>query len=490
MAETAYDFEQVDVQALKIETNYCVTQSVHQAQVRASLARHLPQIQASQATSYELLAVVGSGPSLINTWPEIKKFRHIMSASGAHDFLLERGIVPTWHIETDPRPHKAEFHHHPHRDVDYLIASNCHPKVFDALDGFTVHVWHVLGADEPRMLPHLYPRGGWLLSGGSNAGLRALVMGRVLGFTNMHIFGMDCSMGTSFHANAHPLEPKAKKHQVVRVGGRSFTTTNIYLEYARQFFHETAMLPDVQMTLHGDGLLQALVTQKLSDPAFVQKRHADLWGKQGEAVTIAIQLPEVISPDYQALLTAYHETDPDYGTSGSLYAVTVRALADSLAKERQAVSVLDYGCGKGRLADILDLPIWEYDPAIPAKRQAPRPADLVVCTHVLECVEPTFLDQVLADLARCTKQVLYLIIKSQAAQRLLPDGRNVNLIQEGTEWWREQLAKYFIVAENSIMVRANDVLHIVVSPKAIAVPTLKPLALKTQDIPALQVEAA
>jgi 2-polyprenyl-3-methyl-5-hydroxy-6-metoxy-1,4-benzoquinol methylase len=168
--------------------------------------------------------------------------------------------------------------------------------------------------------------------------------------------------------------------------------------------------------------------------------------------------PELISAAYAELNARLHKENIAYGVGGGKHAPIVQKLCESL-KTR---SVLDYGCGKGYLAKALDFPIWEYDPAIPGKDADPRPADLVVSTDVLEHVEPERLDFVLADLRRVVRKVGYFTIATKPAMKFLADGRNAHLIQEGADWWRARLSKFFTVAQ--ITPRGPE-LHVVVGPK-------------------------
>src|SRR5690242_14390519 len=88
---------------------------------------------AQEPLKSEPIAIVGYGPSLQDTWPLIKNFKAIMTTSGAHNFLIERGITPTYHVDCDPRPHKAKFTEKPQPGVQYLIGSSAHPKIVDNL---------------------------------------------------------------------------------------------------------------------------------------------------------------------------------------------------------------------------------------------------------------------------------------------------------------------------------------------------------------------
>jgi hypothetical protein len=174
---------------------------------------------------------------------------------------------------------------------------------------------------------------------------------------------------------------------------------------------------------------------------------------------IAMATPAVISAEYRAMNAQLHESNLFYGVGGAKHAPLVQKLCEQL-KTR---SVLDYGCGKGRLAASLDFPIWEYDPCIPGKDAIPRPSDLVVCTDVLEHIEPDHLDAVLRDLKRVTRKVGYFVIHTGPAGKTLPDGRNTHLIQRGEAWWRKALAAYFTIGQ---IKQKGPELHVVVGPKA------------------------
>lgn len=153
-----------------------------------------------------------------------------------------------------------------------------------------------------------------------------------------------------------------------------------------------------------------------------------------------------ITEDYRALNAELHRTRKDYGRRGGRHAARVL----KLLKRFDAATVLDWGAGKGGLAKALpDVDVREYDPAIPGKDTPPAPAEILVCTDVLEHVEPACLDDVLAELARLTLKVAHVVIATQPDQtKLLPDGRNPHLIVQDAGWWRERLRPYFRVRQD------------------------------------------
>ena len=146
----------------------------------------------------------------------------------------------------------------------------------------------------------------------------------------------------------------------------------------------------------------------------------------------------MISPEYAALNAELHQRKPGYGSKGKMWAPRVRELARKVG----AATILDYGSGKGSLARVLDdLDVREYDPAVPGKDAAPEPADLVVCTDVLEHVEPGCLDAVIAHIASLAIKAALVAVACRPGKRELLDGRPDHLIVEPPEWWRNRLAR-------------------------------------------------
>ena len=142
---------------------------------------------------------------------------------------------------------------------------------------------------------------------------------------------------------------------------------------------------------------------------------------------------------YKQLQEQLHATNPSYGTSGSKYTDYVLQLSKSL-KTRD---ILDYGCGKSTLQKSLPFPIQEYDPFISEFSFPPQPATLVVCTDVLEHIEPECLTSVLADIASLTLQMAFVQIATRPAQKVLADGRNAHLIQQSMQNWIPLLMNHF-----------------------------------------------
>ena len=146
----------------------------------------------------------------------------------------------------------------------------------------------------------------------------------------------------------------------------------------------------------------------------------------------------LISDSYRALNAEMHRTQ-HYGHSGAKFAPEIRQLAEAMGTK----DILDYGCGLRTVQDALGYEIQNYDPALPEFAGTPERADLVVCTEVLEHIEPDCLDDVLDDLARLTRKCMFATIAHFPAVKFLPDGRNAHLIQQDLKWWLPRIWKRF-----------------------------------------------
>lgn len=223
--------------------------------IRENSARIKVRFRSHEGLPYEEpAAVVAYGHSLSETWEYLRNFKIIFTCSGSHKFLLDRGIVPTHHVDSDPRPHKVAMLGVPHREVTYLIASICHPTYFDLLELYEIPkvlLWHMLFL-EPEIYA-LLPKGELLLTGGNTVGPRAVKIARLSGYTNLHLFGFDASAG---YADFHPNAPK--KLRSTEYDGKTYWTTHNWLEHARMLFEDLDRMPEVTTRFYGDGLIQAM----------------------------------------------------------------------------------------------------------------------------------------------------------------------------------------------------------------------------------------
>jgi hypothetical protein len=118
-------------------------------------------------------------------------------------------------------------------------------------------------------------------------------------------------------------------------------------------------------------------------------------------------------------------------------------------------SVIDYGCGRSRLPDLLrylGVPkVTCYDPAIPAYAARPDAKhDLLISVDVMEHLPEDEVDGVLSDMASLGTYAT-IVINTRLAKTILPDGRNAHLTVRPASWWLESLKRHWPEAEQIAM---------------------------------------
>lgn len=134
-----------------------------------------------------------------------------------------------------------------------------------------------------------------------------------------------------------------------------------------------------------------------------------------------------------------------YGVSGWKWACDVAEYARRIG----AFTILDYGAGKGTLADTLgNVAVANYDPVtFPGD---PPAADLVVCTDVLEFVESR--SEVLAHIKSLARKGVFIAVPKHPWSK-----QREGLTIRSLEWWERQLAKYWTDYEADVVEFSGDV---------------------------------
>lgn len=130
---------------------------------------------------------------------------------------------------------------------------------------------------------------------------------------------------------------------------------------------------------------------------------------------------------------------------------------EQLTRGAEARTLLDYGCGKGRLYGAKPESFggapgtslqqhWHldsvrlYDPAYPPHQGLPDGVfDGVICTDVLEHVPEEDVDWVLREILSFATKFVYLNIACYPAKKILPNGENAHCTIREQEWWLERL---------------------------------------------------
>jgi len=262
---------------LRLDMSLANTSEQIDANIRASLSRpYVPFTELIDKHS-GTVSIVGSGPSLKDTWRDLRG--DVIACNAANQFLLERGVVPKYVMIFDADILAEEFVTTPHKDVTYLLASRCHPKLFERLAGHRIVVWHAKGDQNIDAIPEKHRVMEPMCGGGSAAVTRTMFLAHPMGYRDMHLFGVDSSYNNA-ETKARYSRPQIEKNDLagsaqashfrksttdekflaIMCGGRVFHTTPWMAGQAEDF---KVLVPSLQrigmkISVHGDGLIPHL----------------------------------------------------------------------------------------------------------------------------------------------------------------------------------------------------------------------------------------
>lgn len=246
-----------------------VTQDIIDANVRSACERDLEWFT-GQPAHKKTIAICCGGPSLKDSLPDIRWHRRngarIVSVNNVLGFLMENGIKPDSHVMLDARPDNAEFVKSAPDGVKYMIASQCDPSVFDALQDRDVLLWHNMAEGmqplfEPLAEAAMTGEGKpfALVPGGGFVGLRAISLAWLSGYRKVHVYGLDGSFRAGqHHAYSQSLNDGDKPIEVqLGQDGKRYQCARWMVRQAHEFQDAYGQLAErgVSVWVHGDGLI-------------------------------------------------------------------------------------------------------------------------------------------------------------------------------------------------------------------------------------------
>lgn len=189
------------------------------------------------------------------------------------------------------------------------------------------------------------------------------------------------------------------------------------------------------------GATATVLAARLADKGVHALDLGHIWHFMAHAGAFRFAAKDLRSKEYANQLFAKHRL-MKWGRGGHSHLRTVMDWAQVIG----ARSVLDYGCGQGTLRQHAEkefskdiIRVSEYDPGIRGKDHLPKPAQMIVCTDVLEHIEPDLIDNVLKHQFALAERGAFFVIALRPARETLPDGRNAHLLIRQPQWWLDSL---------------------------------------------------
>lgn len=274
---------ELNLDSLGIEGPGRISDKERQARIRRAFKFDPPfrsAVELKDLWTGETLCIVGGGPSIEQTLPELIDLiaggAKVMAVNMTHDWLIERGVIPTFGIVCDPAEWVVSYQT-PTPGVKYLIASQCCDAVFEKFrDVPEVFLFHAEGINEDRKI--IYDAAvearlpTFSVVGGSTTSHRGQdIAALLLGFAELRFFGLDSSAaGNRMHPYDKPhLDPVNIPFKLLDPSnGRElhtiYWTNKPMFHQLRQFEIVLAerregiragRYPKIRLAFHGSGLL-------------------------------------------------------------------------------------------------------------------------------------------------------------------------------------------------------------------------------------------
>ncbi len=221
------------------------------AEIIAGHIAHAKSLGLPEADGQELpvLRVVASGLSAYQALPE----GPTMAVNGGLKVFRERGISPTYWAGCDPQELLSEFIEDPPEATTYLVASKCHPKVFETLKGRDVRLWHL--DDYPTWYDRRVPCA-------VSVTLTAMSLMTRLGWRRFQVWGWDgCYIDGKHHID-DPLYERVHKSEgdvTLEIGDRLFQSTPAWAAEAKDAECQLGVFEwmGIEVEIMGDGAIKA-----------------------------------------------------------------------------------------------------------------------------------------------------------------------------------------------------------------------------------------
>lgn len=213
------------------------------AHVVSALARGLPDLGSEAGEGF--LRIVANGPS----GSQAPLDGPTLAVNGALRLFTERGLHPTYWAACDPQELVANFLTDPPKDTVYLVASKCHPKVFDALRERQVIVWHIDDYETWDLVKDRDP-----VPTACSITLTVFNVMERLGFDRFETWGWD---GCRFDGRENAVQQQnSGDRKTVIVGDKQFDTSATWALEAQDAVRK---LPGYRVDVKGGGMIGAIL---------------------------------------------------------------------------------------------------------------------------------------------------------------------------------------------------------------------------------------
>lgn len=208
----------------------------------------------------EVILLAG-GSSLNNHIEDIKQKRHegmaLVTVNGTYKWAIDKGLTPSAQVLVDGREHNKKFLSPTLPTCRYLIASQCHPSLFEGMSKDQTLIWHATVPEDLEEEVNSQFSGVWYkITGGSTVILRSIILLRMLGYYKFHIYGFDSCLMDGQHHAYEQLENEGEQLVTVSLEDKTFICTTWMAIQAQEFMIQSQIMGDeINLAVYGNGLI-------------------------------------------------------------------------------------------------------------------------------------------------------------------------------------------------------------------------------------------
>ncbi len=241
--------------------------------VRHALTLGLPELRDFEYPWAESLNVIGNGPSALKA--DLPAMNKTLAINGALALFEKARVNPTYWAACDPQPLVADFLERAPYETTYLVASKCHPSVFERLQDHNVILWHVHDTPTMSLTEGLFP-----VSRAVSVTICIFELMARMGFRAFDTWGWDCCLMDGQEnavAQFNGMVPQdvlvgaSQTENGEWLGGQLFKTTNTWALEAQDAIMALRGFP-FPIHIHGGGMVGEILSSYR--PGVVTDGHA------------------------------------------------------------------------------------------------------------------------------------------------------------------------------------------------------------------------
>lgn len=223
------------------------------ANVRHAMGLRLPTLRDMEYARKEPLTIVANGPTAHQA-PLSRPSHRTLAINGALEIFNDQRAIPSYWAACDPQPLVTNFLRCAPYDTTYLVASKCHPSVFERLAGYNVILWHV-GESATRSL---FDHHDIVIPASSSITSTSFELMTHLGFRRFETWGWDgCYMDGQGHAI--PQEEAPSRIEIT-VHDRVYETSPVWALECDDIANRLVGFP-FPIHIHGDGFFADMLSR-------------------------------------------------------------------------------------------------------------------------------------------------------------------------------------------------------------------------------------